>query len=220
MPDPNIIPGAWVATPHGEAVVVAVEPHEHVREEFIDADGICHCACETDACEGALHVLYRYKAHRYKYDAEGNNIGLEDTAIWVLNGSLTDGCGDFNVTFLRESDEESAHVLSLTGPYGEGPILPARPPDAPMVGPVNEVQAPFADVDAHISVVRFVCWEKRPGWAAGDAMGDAELAIFAEWDAWGEEVERAALAELGWTLDAYRAKEDEQTAEFYRALAE
>lgn len=116
--DARIVPGAWVDTRHGKAVCIAVEPHRHrvgPPEHLVGPDGICHCACESDACKDAVVVLYRYRARRYTHDADGRINGQEPKDIWVANGDLSTA-----VRFLRPPTRFTARVLRLKGAYGEG----------------------------------------------------------------------------------------------------
>ena len=196
MSDPRLVPGVWVNTRFGPAVAIEVGPHRHRvgPPAHLDEGGVCHCACESDECADAAHVYYRYKAHRPN---------RPDVAIWVVNGDLTAGCGEDNVTFLREADDVSTHVLTLTGPYGEGPILPPRPPAVVPPGPTAAVRATFEEVSKFGSDLWMASFEQRPNVFNYD-IGDADVArILDEWFVWEEETRRARLSELGWTVEEY-----------------
>jgi len=66
------------------------------------------CVCIEDRDD---HYTLRYEAIH----------NLSGRTIWVGNGEPKANC-----TFLRAADEESKHVLTLTGPYGEGPVEPTK----------------------------------------------------------------------------------------------
>ena len=59
-------------------------------------------------------AYFRYKANKTIYE-NGEFVGYEEEPIWVANGDALHAC-----SFLREADDESRHVLTLTGPYGRG----------------------------------------------------------------------------------------------------
>lgn len=198
MSDPRIVPGAWVNTCWGPAVAIEIAPHKHrigPPAHLVGADGICHCACENDECKDASNVTYRYQARRPN----------EDKDIWVLNGDLT--TGPDAVTFLRDADAKSTYVLTLTGPYGEGPILPPLPPEVVPAGPVRATKATFEEVDELFSQV----WLDRNRMCPSAEHFDYEATpVFQMWDTWESETLKARLAEVGWTIDEY---DEAQTAD-------
>jgi hypothetical protein len=172
MLDPRIVPGAWVETRFGEAVVVSVSESQHAS--------------------------YRYHAHRCVYDDEGKAVGQEEKGIWVLNGDYVE-----YLTFLREPDDASRHVLTLTGPYGEGPSLPPSPPPVVPAGEVRAERASQVEAMEIGTDVFIACIAQRPCMTYEDE--DAAALVGMEWDAWERETLRARLREVGWTLEEYDA---------------
>lgn len=191
MSDPRIVPGAWVTTRFGDAVVVEVRPHDHYLVMHEPGPGHLDHPCEDDRRAGASVVYYRYQVLHSNTDRN----------IWVLYGDIMAGSGA--ATFLREADDVSAHVLTLTGPYGEGPVLPPRPPAVVPAGP--QIRATLEEVEKIAFDLRVGGFEQRPitfNYDEGDA---AVLDIFKEWDEWEEDVWRDRLSEVCWTVEDFDA---------------
>jgi hypothetical protein len=156
-------------------------------------------------------VRYRYPSRRCVYK-DGEMVGLEEKTIWVAN---SDPKAD--VTFLREADEVSRHVLTLEGPYGEGEVLPHRPPPLPPVGPLRETRASWEEASEVASAVYIEGIMGAPDFRDYHE-NEASKAIFKEWDAWREAVLAVHMAAIGWTVDEYRAASDADMEAYIASL--
>lgn len=203
-----IIPGVWVDTHQGEAVVLAIEPHHHrlgPPAHITSDDGTCQCACESDACADAQLVIYRYEARR---GASG-----EGPLIWVLSSDLS-----HRITFLRGADLVSACVQALTGPYGEGPRIPPYPPAVIPAGPTSKVRATEDEVFDLERRVSDMTWNIMPDSRQYDVRDAAVAQLFSDWFAWEKNNLSNRLQEVGWTLEEYHDATMLDMARFYEEL--
>ncbi len=141
----------------------------------------------------------RFIAFRYRGHVPGRD-------MWVLNGEPVGV-----IAFLREGDAESQRVLTLRGPYGEGPILPPSPPERtprPRLGrKATEEELWNAEFDDPV----FNCWRtKAPNFREYDMSEPEAEAIFEAWRAYSDWDWDDWLESVGWTQAEYTAMVDKR----------